>query len=263
MFGENEPIRAGLHKVWISLGFRQEVPMSVTRSLADQMDTAGPPAQIWSAAIGCLPAMGLSKVIFMDLSQHRAPLILTNADDTWTERYKDTVKNGLDPFARNCLRGFATQLTGVGHTDDHDHLTQIELDQIAQGSAALDICTGMSVTMRPLTHGSGVGLNLMTTLDAREFANLRQEHEDTWRAWCQLVYAGLNASTATQSSLSLTEKQRDCLAYVADGFRTAEVAHKLSISEATVELHMRNARMRLHAKTRDQAVAIAVRTGLI
>jgi len=227
------------------------------------MDTAGPPAQIWRSAIGCMPAMGLSKVIYMDLSKNDAPLILTNASETWAEPYRDTVQKELDPFARNCLTGFATQLTGIGHSDVHSQLSQVELDQVAQGSAALDICTGMSVTIQADARGAGVGLNLMTNLCISQFAELRREHENTWRAWCQFVYSSLATSSASHPWASLTTKQRDCLAYVADGFRTTEVAHKLGISEATVELHMRNARMRLNAKTRDQAVAIAVRLGII
>jgi DNA-binding CsgD family transcriptional regulator len=41
------------------------------------------------------------------------------------------------------------------------------------------------------------------------------------------------------------------------------VAYRLGISETTVEMHLRNARNRLGAKTRDQAVAIAIRKRLI
>ncbi|HBB81680.1 MAG TPA: hypothetical protein DC031_00050 [Sulfitobacter sp.] len=57
---------------------------------------------------------------------------------------------------------------------------------------------------------------------------------------------------------SLSAKQRDCLAYSADGLRTAEVTYKLGISEATIELRVRNARTRFDAKIRHQTVAIAL-----
>jgi DNA-binding CsgD family transcriptional regulator len=227
------------------------------------MDAGSTPLQIWESAIECLPQFGLSKVIFMDLSQRDTPLILTNACDAWADRYRHAVLAGLDPFARNCLTGTTTHTTGIGHFEDHEHLTQMELDQIAQGSASLGVRTGMSVTIRPDAHGSGVGLNLMTDYNRADFSQLRAEYEGTWRAWCQLLYAGLNAQSAKNQPLPLTRKQLDCLAYFSDGLRTSEVAYKMGLSESTVELHVRNARLSLNARTRDQAVAIAVRAKFI
>lgn len=81
---------------------------------------------------------------------------------------------------------------------------------------------------------------------AREFAQLRAEKE-----------------AACGHEPVLTPRERDCLAYSADGLRTAKVAHRLGIAEATVEMHLRSARKRLGAKTRDQAIAVAVRKGWI
>ena len=119
----------------------------------------------------------------------------------------------------------------------------------------------MSVTLQARTCGAGVGLNLMTNHSVEEFAQLRAENEDTWRAWSQLVYAGVNRPHLDGSVL--TVKERDCLALIADGMRNIEVAYRLGISEGTVELHLRKARTRLGAKTRDQAVAMAVRAQVI
>jgi DNA-binding CsgD family transcriptional regulator len=205
--------------------------------------------------------MGLSKVVFLDLSARKVPLILCNGDDAWTQAYTEAVKADRDPFARNCLTRLSSQPTGIGHFEHHQHLPQEALDQIAKGSASLNISMGMSVTLLPDAQGAGVGFNLMNKLTLAEFAELRMEFEDTWRAWCQLVYAGLNMPN--DDGPALTVRERDCLAFFADGMRTAQVAYKLGISEGTVELHLRNARGRLKAKTRDQAVALAVRAGLI
>ncbi|WP_458793041.1 helix-turn-helix transcriptional regulator [Yoonia sp. MH D7] len=124
-------------------------------------------------------------------------------------------------------------MTGIRHLEDHEHLTQAELDQIAQGSASLDIRTGMSVTIRPDAHGAGVGLNLMTDYNRADFPQVRAEYEDTWRAWCQLLYAGLSAQSPNAQPLTLTRKQRECLAYFSDGLRTSEVAYKMGLSEGT------------------------------
>lgn len=53
----------------------------------------------------------------------------------------------------------------------------------------------------------------------------------------------------------LSNRERDCLAFLADGRRDKEIADRLDISEATVRFHLDNARRKLGARTRAQAVA--------
>lgn len=233
------------------------------RSMADHLACANTRDDVWETALQFLPDLGLSRVIFFDLSKPTKTRVLSNACAQWTASYKATVKAGLDPFPINCLSRIDPMLTGIGHLEDHSYLGDEALDQVAQGSETLGIRTGMSVTILPDVAGAGVGFNLMTNHSATEFSELRAEHETQWRAWCQLTAAGLSKELACVTPLSLTTRERDCLALIADGLRAADVGHRLGVSESTVELHTRNARTRLGAQTRDQAVAIAVRAGII
>lgn len=210
-----------------------------------------------------LPNLGLSKVIFLDLTKAGSPKILSNAGDQWTRTYTSNVQSGADPFARNCLSQISPILTGIGHLETHVGLDDRAMGAIAQGSEALNIRTGMSVTINPHKIGAGIGWNLMADLSVAEFAQAREHHESDWRAWCQLTFAGLSMLDPHRQTLSLSPREHDCLAYVADGLRTADIAHCLGIAETTVEMHLRNARARLGAKTRDEAVALAVRAELI
>jgi LuxR family quorum sensing-dependent transcriptional regulator len=61
----------------------------------------------------------------------------------------------------------------------------------------------------------------------------------------------------------LTPRDRDVLAWSAQGKSTAEIAEIMGIAARTVEEHVRHACRRLEALSRTQAVAIAVRDGLI
>ena len=53
----------------------------------------------------------------------------------------------------------------------------------------------------------------------------------------------------------LTDRERDCLAFVADGRTDWEIAMLLGISESTARFHLNNARRKLGAVNRAQAVA--------
>src|SRR5689334_3272658 len=65
------------------------------------------------------------------------------------------------------------------------------------------------------------------------------------------------------SDESLTEREIDVLARVAHGNRNRDIAEQLFISEETVKAHMKHIMEKLSANDRTQAVAIALRRGII
>ena len=62
---------------------------------------------------------------------------------------------------------------------------------------------------------------------------------------------------------TLTSRQREILQMLADGMQTDAVARQLGLSTETVRTHTKRILAKLHADTRTQAVAIAIRNGLI
>jgi len=61
----------------------------------------------------------------------------------------------------------------------------------------------------------------------------------------------------------LTEREIDVLRLVADGLDTAEIARRLAYSQRTIKNVIHDVTMRLNLSNRSQAVAYAVRQGLI
>jgi PAS domain S-box-containing protein len=70
-----------------------------------------------------------------------------------------------------------------------------------------------------------------------------------------------NGRAGTTSSLS--PRQREVLELVADGKTSTDIAERLVVSPETVRTHLRNARLKLGASTKAQAVAIAMVRGEI
>jgi DNA-binding NarL/FixJ family response regulator len=62
---------------------------------------------------------------------------------------------------------------------------------------------------------------------------------------------------------ALTRREREVLTLLADGLSHQEIGKELSISAETVRTHVRKACERLGARTRTQAVATALRRGLL
>ncbi len=68
---------------------------------------------------------------------------------------------------------------------------------------------------------------------------------------------------AKQPEDELTPRERDVLQLVAEGATNREVSAALFLSEHTVNFHMRNILHKLHLRNRAQAVAYAIRSGLL
>lgn len=63
------------------------------------------------------------------------------------------------------------------------------------------------------------------------------------------------AGPVEPSRPALSSRERDCLEFVAEGMSDHEIAERLNVSAPTVAFHIGNARLKLGAKTRAQAVA--------
>ena len=68
---------------------------------------------------------------------------------------------------------------------------------------------------------------------------------------------------ATKPGGSLTQRELEVLRLLAEGLQHEEIGRRLGISSETVRTHLRKASDRLGASTRTQAVATALRLGLI
>jgi DNA-binding CsgD family transcriptional regulator len=67
---------------------------------------------------------------------------------------------------------------------------------------------------------------------------------------------------ATRSGL-LTHREVQCLELLGRGLSNMRISEELDISMPTVALHLLQARRKLGAKTREQALILAYRQGLI
>jgi DNA-binding CsgD family transcriptional regulator len=83
----------------------------------------------------------------------------------------------------------------------------------------------------------------------------------TERKTAELGRAAVRAGSGALPGLSPRERQ--VLGLLAEGHTSAETAAALGIGEETVQTHVRRAMTKLSARTRTQAVAIALRHGLL
>jgi DNA-binding NarL/FixJ family response regulator len=75
--------------------------------------------------------------------------------------------------------------------------------------------------------------------------------------------AGVARTKLSSKLPKLNNRELEVLTLVARGKKSIEIARKLRLSKRTVDFHVDNARVKLHAATRTEAATKAVATGLI
>ena len=71
------------------------------------------------------------------------------------------------------------------------------------------------------------------------------------------------AGAAADGADRLTERELEVLRLVTEGLRNKEIAARLGVSENTAKFHLRNILEKLHAESRTELAARAVREGLV
>jgi len=115
-------------------------------------------------------------------------------------------------------------------------------------------------------HGHGGSLSVIHCLTRKPKEQL-QDIFETYRHRLHLMALHFD-STVAQRQLAddaglLTDRQRDCLLWVARGKTSWEVSRILGISERTVNFHIQNCLRKLRATSRPEAIAKAMAAELI
>ena len=177
-------------------------------------------------------------------------------DLEFSARYAKIIEAGEDPFIRHCFDAPRTFLTGAGCAVRYDELSAKERRFISDAADASGAYAGIAPFVPSRRN---VRWNLLSTSWSARDAEVMMDEQ--LPAICDALVLLNWSKGATVSPLSNREHQ--CLEAIAHGFRVTQISAELGLAPVTVEHHLRNARRKLGAKTRDQAVAFGVALDLI
>ena len=221
--------------------------------------------EAWDQSVRFFESLGFKGAFYgsrtgaMDLNE--TDVRISSGLSGWRDAYFEHRDYQTDPLfvhARYMPRSF---LTGVEFLDDYPFLTT---DDVAVIRRASDFGLRSGIAMKILDGRNDQirSWNLVSDLGK----------EDLKRVYsCQGGLLSLSATLAdlvmstrpkdTTPDLSLRETEALC--WLASGLRTDRIADRMGLRPVTVDLHIRNARKKLGARTREQALAIAIHKGLL
>lgn len=138
---------------------------------------------------------------------------------------------------------------------------RVFLDQVATAGAA----SGIGVPVRTTDSDVFGGWLFSSSERGDAFHRLDRSYGREIHLAGVLAYeriAALDATSPTYTPI-LSGRERECLLWLCAGLRVSMIANRLSISESAVNLYIANAKRKLGARTREQAIAHAIFSGEI
>nr|WP_153215953.1 LuxR family transcriptional regulator [Tritonibacter litoralis] len=214
-----------------------------------------------SAVYGMLPAPSVPGAEQVSNTLNQAHTFFSYPEE-YAGHYMVDELIGDDPFARFCA---TTEGGAMGWHDPRAAAFATQRSkQVLSLAADFGLQYGMSVPLRDgsgqAVGGIGVALDLNSTREADD--TLRAYGHDIEMA-ALLFHARFHDELSPKDVISLSSREIECLKWAAAGLLTKEIAFRLSLSDKTVEFHLRNATKRLNARNRTHAVARALVYGLL
>ncbi|NKB16132.1 MAG: hypothetical protein HC774_03290 [Sphingomonadales bacterium] len=236
-----------------------------TFALAFQLQQAQSEDEIWAVSARWLADLGISHSIYLfvhpqDPSRTKA---WTQLPASWQSHYIEQGYSRKDPFLHYCCQEFVPVRTGPDYLADYSYLTAEERLIIQEGGET-GFRSGFAAPVRLATaNGEGFGgWNFGTAIPREEFESLfRDRGESIWLG-AFFIHEHLQRLAKRDGVAStkgrLSARERDCLLWLSKGLRTDAIADRLGIARITVDLHFRNARIKLGAATREECLVKAI-----
>ncbi|MBB5515805.1 DNA-binding CsgD family transcriptional regulator [Rubricella aquisinus] len=255
--------------------------MTLANQIADLIDALAPIPPTpdgWAQAMEVLARYGVTAVNLGDAVTQTGEILWmrSSMQDQWLSDYVGEGFYEVDPVVAGLREGASSMEMALGQMarDTAEDRRAWELDH---GMRAAGYATIFCQPFAGPKEGVGRLVNLTSDLSRDDF--LAGDQDVILRTAMALLAGKFGpghlgdagaADTllyATQDGLAkverLSDRERDVLRLLALGHMNARIADLLQIAEVTVRAHLKSARRKLGAATREQALAIAMARGLI
>jgi len=229
----------------------------------DAVHTAGTADEFERVATRLTRRLGFQRFAYLRLAGEK-PILISYYPKPWTSRYFNLGYQQVDPVVHRArLENAMFSWGGAGSS----RVGNREQRRFFEEATTFGIRSGLTV---PIKCGFG-------QMAAFTFATSEREHRPetlTTELKDVVQLAGLYFHThvavrldrppaAQPSASELTQRERQCLAWTAQGKTVADIAILVEIAPRTVVFHLQNARRKLGAASIAQCVAEALRRGLL
>ncbi len=192
------------------------------------------------------------------------PLFLWSAPQWVSSMYMETVYPDSDPRLKYFLKSAAPYFHGREFWPRENNMPtprRIYEEEIADYSMR----SLVSIPVHGVTVRNQGMFAFSSVLRGDEFRKMYSERGTAMHLAGLIAFNHINRlwKNKTADEVGLTCRERECLLWLSRGLRNDQIADRLGVSRATIEFHLANARRKLDARTREQALVKAVQLNII
>lgn len=222
---------------------------------------------LFELLVKCASQEGFSEIAYgaltyterIRLPEYQPPAVAVNFPRSWCDRYFERKYYAIDPVVRR-----APTLSGPFLWDQLADRCQLQPSEhlVLNESREAGLKHGVSVPIfGPLGRVSVVSF-------ASRFDDVdplhRMSHLNALAWQFHIAFSEISRPEENgQANVDLSKRERDCLRWTAEGKSSWDIGMILSISENTVNFHIKNAMRKLETTSRTVAVVKAIRLNLI
>ena len=234
------------------------------QEFVDAVHTAGDVIAFERVAARAVQKLGFQRFAYLRLTGD-TPLLISSYPKSWTSRYFELGYQQLDPVVlrarmeRDLFSWGGASRAPAGNREQR---------QFFDEATTFGLRSGITVPIR-----GGFGQMAAFTLATGDRDINLDRLVGEWRDIVHQVGLYFHVHVASRLDVpfvaqqhtgsELTQRERQCLAWTAQGKTVADIAVLVAISPRTVVFHLENARRKLGAASIAQCVAVALRRGLL
>jgi LuxR family transcriptional regulator, quorum-sensing system regulator BjaR1 len=237
-----------------------------TQAVIEALNRSATPAEVCSSLTAFTSRFGLTAMISGTMPSHRdrgksqdQHLLAWSYPTSWMGRYLEREYVHIDPV----IRRIQSNLSPFVWSDAAPYVLEKDepIARVMRGEAAdHKLTAGVAIPMLTLEG------NVAAVSIGGEFVDLPPHALGMISLTSSFAIAraiDLQGNNQRRQKANLTCREVECLKWAADGKTEWEISVILSISEHTADKHLSNARRKLSAANRTQAIASALRLGVI
>lgn len=225
---------------------------------AEQMEEVQQITEVFAAALGC---EYYSFTVRAPISLTKPALVVvSNLPAEWIEHYIDQNYFTIDPL----LHAGEKKLNAFTWNEAFISDLGVEVHEVLE---EFDLHDGVSVAQ----HGANNALGIFSCVTSKSIG--KDCHDKFAKRLLVKGYAGLlldklqvlmpDVFVGTEEQNPLSDREKDCLRWAAEGKTSWEIGQIMGIAESTVVHHLRNAGLKLGTTKRQGAVTNALANGYL
>lgn len=227
------------------------------QGFVDELETAADEASFERVAVRITHRLGFRSFAYLRLAAE-SPALISSYPKSWTERYFGLKYQNVDPVVRRAAAEHDVFAWDGSVVQSENR----QLKRFFDEATAFGIRSGVTVPIRS-GFGRMAAFTVATTETIADTERLVSECVDVLRLAGLYFHAHVTARIELREKANngaiLTQRERQCLSWIARGKTVADVAVLVEISPRTVAFHLENARRKLNAGSIAQCVLEAFR----